>query len=382
MKNIFIKNFKNIMLGILLLGFQACEDRENYDESLPTAISIIESIAVNGVSGEIDNLAGRISFSVPSSVNLTAATLEIDVPSGITTTPANGETIDLTSGLSINVSNGSSAKDYQVSVRVLPDQIAFIGEAATLGEIVEDDIAEAASWAQQTYGDDFIYIPFDQVTTEALSSVNVLFFFYDQVGSSDLPESILSKKNVITRFIVEGGKMLAGGMATGILPAIGRDESGLLTIRGNGEGFINDDTWGIDGGVNLQVDQRSHPIYTFTEPVELLPEGFFGIISGGFKEDHNNLWDAASLLNPGHELGQFAEFERLFGGKVLAVWSGVGDECCPGIIEWMPTDRFLGTIIAIGVGGMEWNMNDGRTNLYAGNIRAIYRNSIDYLKTR
>ena len=32
--------------------------------------------------------------------------------------------------------------------------------------------------------------------------------------------------------------------------------------------------------------------------------------------------------------GQFAEFENLYGGKVLAVWSGVSDECCPGIIEF------------------------------------------------
>ena len=87
------------------------------------------------------------------------------------------------------------------------------------------------------------------------------------------------------------------------------------------------------------------------------------------------------MLNPGHELGQFNEFERLYGGKVLAVWGGVGDECCPGIIEFMPESPYTGTIIAIGVGGMEWNMNDDRDNPFLDNVKGIYKNSIDYLST-
>jgi hypothetical protein len=31
---------------------------------------------------------------------------------------------------------------------------------------------------------------------------------------------------------------------------------------------------------------------------------------------------------------------------------------------------------------MEWNMNDGRTNAYAENVRTIYRNAIDYLMAK
>ena len=171
-------------------------------------------------------------------------------------------------------------------------------------------------------------------------------------------------------------------MATSYAEVVGRDKSGLLTIKGNGIGFVNAETWGIDGGVNFQNDQRSSPIYNFTQVITTDSKGYFPIISGGYKEDHNNLWDIAPLLGPGHQKGQFAEFENLYGGKVLAVWSGVTDECCPGIIEFKSNSVYAGTIIAIGVGGMEWAMNDGRTNTYAANIQGIYRNSIDYLNTK
>jgi hypothetical protein len=47
---------------------------------------------------------------------------------------------------------------------------------------------------------------------------------------------------------------------------------------------------------------------------------------------------------------------------------------CPGIIEFKSNSVYAETIIAIGVRGMEWAMNDGRTNVYAFNIQRIYRN--------
>lgn len=94
------------------------------------------------------------------------------------------------------------------------------------------------------------------------------------------------------------------------------------------------------------------------------------------------MWDLAPLLAAGHQLGQFSEFQRLYGGKVLATWSGVTDEAVAGIIEFMPNSVYAGTIIGIGFGGMEWSMNDGRINTYESNTKGIYQNSIDYLRTK
>lgn len=382
MKSIKIKSAGAVLLLAIAALFASCEERSTFDEDLPMTLNIIESAKAGETSATIDDLGGIISLVLPAGTDITAVELVFTAPQGVALFPASGSVVDLSVPLEVTAKVGTNTRHYVVNARVLPNQVAFIGNAATIDAIEEDDIKAAALWTQQAYGSDFVYIPFAELTTTSLQSVNVLFFFHDNVGSSALPEQVIAKRNVLTQFVAEGGKMLLGGMGTSLASVIGRDQSGLLTIRDNGAGSDNPDTWQIDGGVNFQNDQRSHPIYNFTETIPTDSNGYFPIINPGFKENHNNLWDLAPLLGPGHQVGQFAEFENLYGGKVLAVWSGVTDECCPGIIEFKPTSVYTGTIIAIGAGGMEWAMNDGRTNTYAGVIRGIYRNSIDYLRTR
>ena len=381
----FLKTYK---IGIFIfpilsiLFFSSCSVREKYDDNLPTSLNIIESMKIGQTSATIDNLSGLINFVLPPGTDITAVKLDSKAPIGVVVFPENGATVNLSSPIVASAIFEGKERNYLISAKVLPSQIAFINEAQTIADIADDDVKAAALWAQSVYGSKFVYIPFSNLTIQSLANVNVLFFYYDQVGTSALPQSILSKKGIITQFIAEGGKMLVGGMATSLVAEIGRDTSGLLLIRDNGVGGNNPDIWGIDGGVNFQNDQRSHPIYNKTTVISTNNDGYFPIINGGYKENHNNLWDIAPLLTPGHQLGQFAEFERLYGGKVLAVWSGVSDECCPGIIEFKPTAVFTGSIIAIGVGGMEWAMNDGRVNAYDTNMKGIYRNALDYLTTK
>ena len=349
---------------------------------MTSTLNIIESIKIGKTSATIDNLSGVIDFVLPSETNLNSVVLDIKSPEGVILTPATGTTVNLTTPLELTASSGGKTRHYIINARVLPNQIAFVSDATSIETIVDEDVKAAAQWAKNTYGSRFVFMPFSDLTINSLKTVNVVFFFYDTQGTSALPQISLDKKNILTQYLVEGGKMLLGGMATSYAEVIGRDKSGLLTIKGNGIGFVDGGTWGIDGGVNFQNDQRNNPIYNFTQVISTDSNGYFPILNGGYKEDHNNLWDLAPLLGPGHQKGQFAEFENLYGGKVLAVWSGVSDECCPGIIEFKSNSVYAGTIIAIGVGGMEWAMNDGRINTYAANIQGIYRNSIDYLNTK
>jgi hypothetical protein len=324
---------------------------------------------------------------LPPNSDASSVELTIEAPKGVVTTPESGVSVDLTNVIEVSAATQNSTRVYQLYTRVLPNQIAFLGEAPTFEELIstaDDDVIAAAQWLQETYPDDFVYLNAATVTIEDLETVNVVMFYYDQVGTSDLPVVFTegTAKSTFIQYLVEGGKILLGGMGTSYAEVLGRDQSELLLIQGNGPGFDLQDTWTIDGGVNFVTSQLNHPIYTFNEgQIEFDNNGFIPIINEGFREDHNNLWDIAPLLNPGHELGQFNEFERLYGGKVLAVWGGVGDECCPGIIEFMPEEPYTGTILAIGVGGMEWNMNDGRDNPFLNNVKAIYKNSIDYLST-
>ena len=79
---------------------------------------------------------------------------------------------------------------------------------------------------------------------------------------------------------------------------------------------------------------------------------------------------------------KYATFESRFDAEVLATWDwNVASQGTGGIIIWHPSGRFRGTIITLGIGGMEWSMNDGRTNAFGQNIRIIYKNAIDYLKS-
>ncbi|WP_281225436.1 DUF4960 domain-containing protein [Flavobacterium aquiphilum] len=360
----------------------ACDERENYDSDLPSSLNIINAMKIGETSATIDNLSGVINVVLPANTSLQGLKLDIASPKGVTTSPANGTIVDLSNPLELKTNFNGKIRNFIINAKVLPNQIAFINEASSIEGIADDDIKAIAKWAQSTYSNDFIYIPFNELTIQSLAHVNVLLFYYDQEGSSALPQAILNKKNVITQFVVEGGKMLTGGMANTMIAEIGRDKSGLLTIKSNGSGGVNNDIWSIDGGVNFQNDQRNSPVFNFTTIISTDLNGYFPVINGGFKEDHNTMWDLGPLLAAGHQLGQFAEFQRLYGGKVLATWSGVTDEAVAGIIEFAPTSVYAGTIIGIGFGGMEWSMNDNRTNVYDANIKGIYRNSIDYLKTK
>jgi hypothetical protein len=377
-----------ILIVALAVGVLGCSERKNFDKDLDSVLTVVTSVQGNETEAEIDHLQGIIVMVLPARTDITNVTLEIGAPLGVEVSPASGTTVDLTDPVQVTATFGESVRTYEVFARVLPNQIAFLGEAETFDDLLataDDDVVVAAQWVKDTYGDDFVYLNAGNVAFEDLSTVNVTVFYYDQVGTSDLPTVFTdgSAKSTFIQYLVEGGKILLGGMATSYAATLGRDESGLLTIRGNGEGFDLDETWTIDGGVNFVSSKLNHPIYTFNEGlISFDGNGFIPIIDPGFREDHNNLWDIAPLLNPGHELGQFNEFERLYGGVVLAVWGGVTDECCPGIIEFLPQAPYSGTIIAIGVGGMEWNMNDGRVNAHDGNIKGVYKNAIDYLSTK
>ncbi|MEL7123629.1 MAG: DUF4960 domain-containing protein, partial [Bacteroidota bacterium] len=219
-----------------------------------------------------------------------------------------------------------------------------------------------------TYGENFTYVSFEGLSDEALNGVNVIFYHHDQVGSSAQPQALLDKLNVLSKFYVNGGKIVAGQHGTGIVEELGRDDSGLLTIIGTGEGGENLDTWGV-GFTNSQVAN------ILTEGVQRNPDGSISVINGGFKEDHNSMWTLDPIDSP-----KYPNFDTRFDAEVLATWDwNVSSQGTGGIILWRSSGRFNGTIITLGIGGMEWNMNDGRENVYADNIRTIYKNAIDYL---
>ncbi len=359
---------KKIVLGVCLsLGFFACNEIENYTGG-PSVIDVVESVTINEKEAGIDHLAGLISVSLPGNTDLSSVDFAATAPDGVTITPGNG-TIDLTSPVEVIADNGSSQRVYRIRATLLPSKVAFLGDGPTLEEVSDDDERAAARWAQETYGEDFAYISYAELSDETLNGVNVIFYVHDQVGSADQPQALLDKLNVLSKFFVNGGKIVAGQHGTGIVAELGRDNSGLRTILGTGEGGVNMDVWAI-GFTN------SPAANIISDGVERNPDGSIPVINGGFKEDHNSMWTLDPIDEP-----KYANFETQYGAEVLATWDwNVASQGTGGIILWKPQGRFQGTIMTLGVGGMEWNMNDGRENEYADNIRTIYKNAIDYLR--
>jgi hypothetical protein len=148
----------------------------------------------------------------------------------------------------------------------------------------------------------------------------------------------------------------------------------------NGVGGNNPDVWGV--GVKIgSHDQRSHPL--FKDIAITTSNGGFPVIGAGWKENHNCvLMEMPAYYNLGNsDEMAYVRFTTENNLKWLGVWDGIGDYFMCGVFELTPKDDFQGTSINIGIGGIEWHVNDV-TNPYQSNIEKLYKNAVDYLKTK
>ena len=107
----------------------------------------------------------------------------------------------------------------------------------------------------------------------------------------------------------------------------------------------------------------------------------FPVIGNGWKENHNCILivPAQYNLNNGDEAA-YTAFTTQNNAVWLGEWDGIGDYFMTGIFELTPKDDFQGRSISIGIGGIEWKVNDV-TNPYQSTVNLLYKNAIDYLKS-
>lgn len=364
MKRIYINI---IAVMALLMGLQACNERENYMDG-PTVLDIVESVKINGKNADIDHLSGSINISLAGGTNLSSVLFEASAPEGVTVNPSSGTKLNLNNPVQVVVSNNITERVYTIYTTILPSKVAFLGDGATIEEITDDDVKAAAQWTKETYADDFVYIPYNDLSDESLNGVNVIVYIYDNVGSSDQPAALLEKLNVLSKFYVQGGKIVAGLLGTGLVEELGRDKSGLRNIIGVGAGGNNPDSWGV-GFTGSPVAN------IISAGLEFYAPNMAYVINAGYKEDHNALWNLGSITS-----APYATFNSRYNAEPVAAWDwAVGGQGFAGIVVWNPFDRFKGYMITIGIGGMEWGMNDNRENPYISNVHKIYQNSINYL---
>lgn len=299
---------------------------------------------------------------------------------------------------------------------------AFFGEQASVSALLDDDAKAAALWMQETYGSDFVYIPFIEISSSALADVKVGMIYYLTSGSSATPTNVStllpevlragqSQLEALKIWVKDGGALLIAGDATPLIFTLGRvpadfsaprapgnyvySEFGCASAEGCLENKEADDLWGL--GVrpaNVASDIQSHPIFT---NLEIINGEFLALNNSTLREVRLIWWQHFDgILNPSC-CGQDAavKFENVlhaqkFGtlrhitdsfGYAAALWKRTDRETSAEIDANIPKD-FKGTLFTIEntIAGYEWDSN-GTTNVYLNNIKVFTKNILDFLNT-
>ncbi|MCD9017152.1 DUF4960 domain-containing protein [Parachryseolinea silvisoli] len=381
---------------LLALAIVSCSDD---DESTPDS-SLLAFTITSPVEtpGSVHELARTVSAAVPFGTDLSALTVNTVVSTGATVTPASGSVVNFSQGpVSFQVTKGGQTSTYLVRVtESLPIRVkvAFIGLAPDVASITEPDTKAAALWAQDQYGTNFKYLSFSQINETAVSDVKVIFWYFDDTGvdrNAIIPDAAKGDAlTTLTNWYKAGGSFVFSCYATQYVTLLGRiPNSYAPVIYGNGIGGSNPDYWGLNAGTGLTADRTSHAIYanlttTQTSNPVAVPPGSYGhdifpLIDGGYKEDHNSMWDLNVIAELNGAPSKGAAFETNTQSIILGTWQHVTDLCCAAAVEFLPNTQYQGSCIAIGTAAYEWEMNDGRTNSFAPNVEGITANAIQYL---
>jgi hypothetical protein len=353
------------------------------------------------VTGTIDQTGRAVTLEVPGGADLTAAQVEVDVPAGATVSPASGTTVNLTNPVDFTVTGTDAAgapvtRVYTVSV-VRAASVAFVGNAANI-EGLEDDARAAATWASETYGDDFMYLPASQINANSLSRVKVVFYYElnatEPINLGAMGGSAVS--GAISNFVRDGGQLFLAGDASQYIFNIDRVPASFgfneNATPGIEENKPADDYWGlsvVEG--TTSADRTGHPlfagvlneedrVYLFNAPTREVRLVWWNVGPAGGEccgnvemvtnfEEQLKATKLASLRHVGDYFG-FAAIE--FGRTDI--------ETHPSLNANVPRD-FRGTVLVLAnsIIGYEWEVNDGSENEYHQNIERLTENALNYL---
>lgn len=388
----------------------------------------ILSFKIDGKIGTINENDGTINVEVSAGSNLQSLTPDIQLPNGQSITPSSGVAQNFTNSVIYTVKNTENlTKKYVVNVTKTAfsgTKYAFFGEQSSISNLVDDDAKKAASWMQQTYGANFVYIPFNQISSTTLADVKVGMLYYltskENVGytatstnvSTMLPVGFRegqNQANAIKEWIKSGGRMLVAGDPNPIIFSINRVPANFTSPRSPGnyvysefgcagsvgcvETHNTDDIWGL--GVrtsNVAGNIQGHPIFDGLT----ITDGNYVALNNSTSREVRLVWwqHFDNILNPSC-CGQDAavKFEKVLNAQKFGTLRHIGDTFGYAAVLWKRTDMntdsemdknisndYKGTIFSIEntITGYEWDSN-GTTNDYQNNIKVLTKNILDYL---
>ena len=280
------------------------------------------------------------------------------------------------------------SQNIYLDLKVGATYLAYIGAASDSTAMVttaDDDEIAAAKWFFSTYPK-ARYISFNMIKNGFdLSKYRVLWWNYDiDNGTSDLPAISIDPTVVaaLTAYHKNGGGLLLSTYAIQYLWNIGRMTINYTKGIDNGAGGVNTDVWNIGINIGLKHDQSGHPLYKGFTTVKSNDRVLIPIIGNGWKENHNFVLFPAGYYNISNMNSEdiYTNFVNDNNAVWLGQWDG-GDYSMVGVFELQPKGDFQGSSISIGIGGIEWKVNDS-VNPYQASVQRLYQNAIDYLKTK
>lgn len=350
---------------------------------------------VKNVSGVQNDNGVLLTWETPNlpvaKIVITFGSQSVELAPGVTSYQFNNIPAGnyLVTFVTTNSSNQVSNTVY-LPFKVGATMVGYIGvysDSTTLLSSGDDDEVAGARWLFSNYAKSR-YISFSQVQSGAvdLSQFRVIWWNYDIETGHSLP-SVATDPTVVQRmtaFHKNGGNLLLNQYAIQYFWTIGRITQSYFMGFDEGPGGNNPDVWGIGVNIHQAHNQSSHPLYN---GITMTTQGdgriTFPVIGSGWKENHNAVVLRipefyGGLPNDSEEA--YTKFTADNNAAWLGMWDGIGDYWMCGIMELKPKDDFLGSAIYIGIGGIEWHQNTG--NAYQATIEKLYKNAIDYLKTK
>lgn len=239
---------------------------------------------------------------------------------------------------------------------------------------LDDDEQAAYDWFHNSYKpghglEKVVFTP-DNISNLNANDVKVLWIPINRQGDNESvvkPSAIYNHVETLTKYVQDGGNLYLTNHATLLTSAIGRiDEQYKPNTVSYGAPGENKDAWGVNPRF-ADMDYRGHVLYS--DFVAGSKNDNYFLNSGTSKEDHNCLWTGVS---------SYTDFIKDTNSHILGKWSQNGDTNNFGVVEFMPTKDYKGTILCNGLAAYEWNCEG---NKYVDNIKRFTENSISYLAT-
>lgn len=242
---------------------------------------------------------------------------------------------------------------------------------------LDDDEQAAYDWFYKDYNpghglEKKVFTP-GNIDELNANDVKVLWIPINRQGDNEdvvKPSAIYKHVETLKKYVQSGGNLYLTNHATLLTSAIGRiDEQYIPNTVAYAAAAGNSDAWGVNPRF-ADMDYRGHVLYSgFVAGTKnnLLDDNYF-LNSGTSKENHNCLWKDFN----------YTDFINATNSHILGKWSQNGYTNNFGVVEFMPTKDYKGTILCNGLAAYEWNCNG---NKYVDNIKKFTENSISYLAT-